>query len=280
MKHTVGLAVEGIMGIGGTWDEAMKAILLDTDRLDKRITQIQTGWLRFSLRELTTIVTSRSPDRNPISRVRALVESFNFFGLRQFMMMSGSNLYQLHFNTAPHPSKITPHDLHLLVPIIRTQCPKLVDLRLSLDFKKNGSVIFDQDISLPPSELLYGTGTIRKLTILAYNVPFDDNKLSKMFSFNLARNLACILAPGLELEWHQGPTSEPPDMLSRGLSLPLWGGPSLHMLPQGIRFFQKWVSSVSLRTMADDPQVASTPPALLHQSLARTSGNRESCALE
>jgi hypothetical protein len=239
IKHTVGLAVENVMGSTGRWDETLKEMLLDTHWLDKRVTQIQTGWIRFDSTELTTIVTSRLPDKNPISRISAIVEPFDFASLRQFMMMSGNDLYQLHLNTMPHPSKITPHDLHLLAPAIRTQCPKLSDLRLPIDFSRNGISIMDKDLRLPPSELLYGTGTIRKLMILAYNVPFDSQQVAQMFSLNFARNLACILAPDFEIDWRQGPMNAPPDILLRGVGFPLFGAWVFEQLSHAIRFFQR-----------------------------------------
>jgi hypothetical protein len=74
IKHTVGLAIDDINGAGGRFDSEMKELLQDTDRLDKRITQIQTGWLEFSLLDLSAIVASRSPDKN-----RTPFSSFDIF---------------------------------------------------------------------------------------------------------------------------------------------------------------------------------------------------------
>jgi hypothetical protein len=239
IKHTVGLAIDDINGTGGRFDSEMKELLQDTDRLDKRIAQIQTGWLEFSLLDLSAIVASRSPDKSPIPRISANVEPYTFLQLRHFLMLSGADLYQLHLYTQPVPSVVTPLDLHRLAPILRTQCPKLVDLRLSIDFVKDGKTTLDKKLDLPPSELIYGTGRVRKLTILAYNAGYDFDTLRETFSLNLARNLACILAPDFELDWRDGPTISPPDIVFRGMGLPLFGGPEMDKLPEAIRFFQR-----------------------------------------
>lgn len=279
MKHTVGLAVEGISGTSGSYDVEMIRILRDTSMLDKRITQIQTGWLQFQLTQLTTIVSSRAPDRSPITRISANVESFALPQLRQFMTKSGKDLYQLHLNTTPDPSQITPLDLHRLAPVIRKQCPKLVDLLISIDFAKDGNKVLDHQLSLPPSELIYGTGSIRKLTILAYGLGWDIQALDNMLSLNFARNLASILAPGFEIIWREGSKVALPDIMTRGMGSPLFGARQLEKVSKGIRFFQRSVSlhcSIGrtlnhLMNIADILQTRPATTTILHQSFPRSS---------
>jgi hypothetical protein len=209
IKHTVGLALLGIGVRGGQWDDDLKSLLLDKDRLDGRITELETGWLPFTLSELSDIVTSRSPGKNPISRIGSTVEPFTLDQLRQIIMMAGKNLYQLHLHTQPHPSKLTPGDLPAIVKLVRTQCPKLVALRLPMTFTLGGVRFTDQDISLPPYDIASGPGTIRKLTILGYKFDSSRHKgLDKLCHWNFARNLACLLAPEFHIFLNEGPTTK------------------------------------------------------------------------
>lgn len=210
IKHTVGLGVLSVIGSIGRWDSDMKAVLQDADRLDQRVTELQTGWLAFTLSELSTIVSSRTPDKYPISRISSTVEAFDADQLRQFIIMAGKNLYELHLHTQPHPSRITPKDLPVIVQLFRTHCPKLIHLRLPMSLLSRGHTVLDNDIDPPSSDLANGPGKIRTLTILVYDLGHRTAKdLGDSFSWNFARNMACLLAPDFKLYLAKGPVTAP-----------------------------------------------------------------------
>ena len=204
IKHTVGLgAIKDL--VTREWDHDMKALLQNPNRLDKRVTEIQTGWLSFTLPELSAIAAARKTGDNPISRITSIVEVFDMDRLRQFLMMAGKDLYQLHLHTQPHPSKITLKNLPAIVRLVRSQCPKLVKLRLPLSFSLDGVGLVDGDIDHPPYDII-GPGKIRTLSILVYKLgqrrPQD---LDEVLSLNFARNMACLLSPDFELFLLKGP---------------------------------------------------------------------------
>jgi hypothetical protein len=208
IKHTVGLGLFGSGEIVHQWDEELKTLLQDPDRLDRRITQIQTGWLPFNLSELGTIAASRAPNKNPISRLSSTVAPFKASELGLFLKMAGKSLYQLHLHTRPHPGIITPYDLTSIVEMVRRDAPNLVDFRLPMLFTNRGSMYVDDYIEFPA---VSGPGTIRTLWILAYDLgqlgeDRNDN-LHTVCSWNFARNLACLLAPEFEIRLTTGPTS-------------------------------------------------------------------------
>lgn len=241
IKHTVGLTLLGAGGLTPQMNSDLKDLLMDKDRLDGRITELQTGWLPFTLSELSEIASSRPAGKNPISRISSTVEPFTLDQLRQFIMMAGKNLYQLHLHTQPHPSKITPGDLPSIVKLVRTQCPKLVDLRLPMTFTLGGVRFTDQDIDLPPYDIASGPGTIRKLTILGYK--FDSSShdgLKKLCHWNFARNLACLLAPDFEISFNEGPVIKPLGSTygQSGMASLSWFG-IRHDLTKAIKFFQR-----------------------------------------
>lgn len=208
IKHTVGL---GLFGLGETvhqWDGEIKALLQDPNRLDRRITQIQTGWLPFNLSELGSIVASRSPDKNPISRLSSTVAPFSASELEHFLKVAGKSLYQLHLHTRPHSGFITPYDLPSIVETVRRDAPNLVDLRLPMVFTDYGYKFLDDCIELPR---VSGPGTIRTLWILAYDLgelgEERNSNLHTVCFWNFARNLACLLAPEFGIRLTVGPTT-------------------------------------------------------------------------
>lgn len=206
VKHTVGLGVFGMGFPRETRDVDIKAILQDADHLDHRVTELQTGWLPFTLVELSAICTARGSGKNPISRISSTVELFTIDHLRQFLMMSGASLYQLHLYTQPRPSLVTPHDLPAIVHLIRTQCPKLVHLRLPISIALGGVNFADGDIDHPPYSITPGPGKVRHLTLLLYKMGKRDGKsLGTLFSWNFARNMACLLSPDFKLHIVKGP---------------------------------------------------------------------------
>lgn len=208
IKHTVGLGLFGSGEIVHQWDDEIKTLLQDPDRLDRRITQIQTGWLPFNLSELGSIVASRSPDRNAISRLSSTVAPFKASELELFLKTAGKRLYQLHLHTRPHPGFITPYDLTSIVEMVRRDAPNLVDLRLPMLFTNRGRMFVDDYIEFPD---VSGPGTIRTLWILAYDLgelgEERNNNLRTVCSWNFARNLACLLAPDFEIRLTAGPTT-------------------------------------------------------------------------
>jgi hypothetical protein len=241
IEHTVGIIVLQASPRNGALDQAMKAYFLDTDRLDARITELQTGWLPFTISELDQIATSRYPDKKPLSRISSTVEAFSTYPFSEFLMNAGQELSQLHLHTQPHPSKITPLDLPLIVLLIRTECPKLVDLRLPMSFSINDIDLIDKMIRFPAYRFTPGPGTVRRLTILGYNLgkrQYTD--LDEILSWNFARNLACLLAPDFELYLSDGPTATSTYSFTdqAGMPTPSWisWGKSFK---KAIRFFQR-----------------------------------------
>jgi hypothetical protein len=124
--------------------------------------------------------------------------------------------------------------------LIRTGCPRLVDLRLPISFKLRGTIINDRSVDVPPYEVASGPGKVKRLTILAYDL--GDRSRRDLFEscyFNVARNLACLLAPDFELYFTKGPTSGPDIYLPQtGSTLYSWRefGDSFKA---AIRFFQR-----------------------------------------
>lgn len=91
IEYTVGMIVLNPSQSHGGTDEAMKAYLLDTDRLDQRITELQTGWLPFTLSQLETIAASRTLDMQPLSRISSTVKAFSLQQFDQFITNVGKN---------------------------------------------------------------------------------------------------------------------------------------------------------------------------------------------
>jgi hypothetical protein len=208
IKHTIGLGLFGSGDVVHQWDGEIKALLQDPDRLDRRITQIQTGWLPFNLSELASIAASRLPNKNPISRLSSTVGPFEARELELFLKSAGKSLYQLHLHTRPHSGLITPYDLPLIVEMVRKNAPNLVDLRIPMVFTDHGYSFVDDHIEFPP---VSGPGTIRTLWILAYDLgelgEKRNNNLHSVCFWNFARNLACLLAPEFEIRLTAGPTT-------------------------------------------------------------------------
>jgi hypothetical protein len=195
-------------------NDDIKALLQDPDRLDGRISQINTGWLPFTLSELGAIAASRSSDKKPISRFNSTVEAFTMNQLEQFFKVAGKSLYQLHLYTRPHPSFITPFDLPAIVEMVRTRSPNLVDLRLPMAFRDEGYYdMVDECIERPSKSLVSGCGTVRTLSIVAYYLGSwsrpDNNTLHRICFWSFARNLACLLAPDFELHFTMGRSDVP-----------------------------------------------------------------------
>ena len=212
IKHTVGLGVISSMGCIGGWDSEMKSIYQDANRLDYRVTELQTGWLPFTLSELGDIVSARTPGKNPISRISSTVEPFDIDQLSRLIMTAGKSLYQLHLHSQPHPSRITLRDLPAVVRLFRTRCPKLVHLRLPMSLSVGGVPVLDSDIDCSPSDFASGPGKIRVLRILVYDLGNRQPKdLGASFSWDFARNMASLLAPDFELSIAEGPVSKPMD---------------------------------------------------------------------
>jgi hypothetical protein len=247
IKHTVGL---GVIKDTATreWDRDMKALLGDPDRLDKRITEIQTGWLRFTLPELSAIVTGRQSGMNPISRITSIVEAFDMDRLRQFLMMAGKDLYQLHLHTQPHPSRITLKNLPAIVHLFRTQCPKLVQLRLPMTFSLDGVGLVDGDIGPPPYDII-GPGKIRSLSLLVYKLGQRNlNDLDEVLSLNFARNMACLLSPDFELFLVKGPETVSAMGCWDQTGTESWGWyPWYRDLIVAIKFFQRSDNAILTR---------------------------------
>jgi hypothetical protein len=205
LELTAGLGVVRLIGVTQLWDDDMKAVFMDTDHLDKHVTELQTGWLRFTLSELSTIIASRYPNKAPISRINATVEPFHDGHLSHFMKMSGKDLYQLHLYTQPHSNLLSPKALNLVVGMVRMYCPNLVQVRLPMTFSSGGVDVDDSDIDPPSYNITSGPGTIQKLTLMVYEFGGGAQDLGKVFSLNFARNLACLLAPDFELFIVLGP---------------------------------------------------------------------------
>jgi len=209
IKHTVGLGMFGSGEPMHQWDGEMKGLLQDPNRLDRRITQIQTGWLPFNLSELGSIAATRLPNKNPISRLSSTVAPFEISELERFLKVAGKTLYQLHLHTRPRPGLITPYHLSAIVEMVRRDAPNLVDLRLPMVFTElSGRMYLDDRIKLPS---VSGPGTIRTLWILAYDLEElggdRNSSLHTVCFWNFARNLACLLAPDFEIRFTVGPTS-------------------------------------------------------------------------
>lgn len=241
IEYTVGMIVLKASQSQGGADEAMKAYFLDTDQLDPRLTEVQTGWLLFTLSELNAIATSRYPSKQPLTRISSTVKAFSIEQFNQFIMTAGKELCQLHLHTQPHPSKITPLNLPAIVRLVRTQCPKLVDLRLPMSFAMGDIDLIDDAIALPPYQLAPGPGTVRKLTILGYNLgkrQYTD--LEEICSWNFARNLACLLAPDFELYLCDGSTatSQYSFVDQTGMPTPSWIAFG-KLLKEAVSFFQR-----------------------------------------
>ena len=240
IKHTVGLGVINDLAFGD-WDSDMNAVFQNPDRIDRHVSEIQTGWLRFTLTELSAIVTARRSNQNPISRISSAVEVFSMDRLRQFLMMTGKNLYQLQLHTQPHPSEITIQNLPAIVHLVRTQCPKLVQLRLPISLSMDGVRILDTDIGQPPHDLS-GPGKIWKLFLLVYGLgqrlPTD---LDEVFSWNFARNMALLLSPDFELVLIKGPDRDHKSHFWEQAGLESWGWcPWYKSLVKAIKFFQRY----------------------------------------
>jgi hypothetical protein len=240
IKHTVGFGVIREVGTGRDWDNDLKAILQNPDRLDKRVTEIQTGWLLFTLSELSAIATARRSEASRISRITSVVEVFSMDQLRQFLMMAGKDLYQLQLHTQPHPSQITLKNLPALIRVFRNQCPKLIQLRLPISFSLDGVGLVDSDIELPPYDDT-GPGKIRRLTILVYGLgKRDPRDLAPFLSWNFARNVASLLSPDFELFLVKGPVSDAKMGCWEQTGTESWGWyPWYRQLKEAIKFFQR-----------------------------------------
>lgn len=211
VKQTAGLVFDRLGGLTAQGTSTQMDILTNVDALDKRFIEINTAFFTVPLSVLIDIVKSRQDGRNRISRLTAAVEPFSLDDLRTLIAWAGSDLIELDLSIRGGAvSRLTPSDLPGLVRLVRKDCPRLTCLKLPMTAALGGVRFTDEDIDRPPLDLDFRGGKLRDFGLYMYRAKLEsrptesDAALEQLFSFNAARNVACLTAPGVGCTLYSG----------------------------------------------------------------------------
>ncbi|RSH95104.1 hypothetical protein EHS25_000190 [Saitozyma podzolica] len=168
------------------------------------------GSLEVDIRTIRRILEARTKaDGQPITELSS--DSTLPFGRDEFMSFAkGPGIHvqrlRLHDSQWTHQPLLSILDLSWLVDVVKDHMPNLAVLDLMLTgFPDGNDPPLDQ--SIPLSTRAYD-GKLRRISILLHEVfPFGENP-DQVPVFAIARNLACLGAPGCEYELEetvQGP---------------------------------------------------------------------------
>lgn len=223
--------------------------------LSRSYAEVDTANLPMTLDLLTRVVRSRRPDDLPISRISSTVKNFTLDEFSDFIRAAGAELTELELFPWGSCSRLSLLDIPRLCLLVRQSCPKLLTLRLPVSNRRWDSsapspwysmrrIRSDTEGDAPSPTLSFSDGTLQHLGLFLcrwYDVQLDTPRKRKLMSFNFARSLACLLAPGGHLVLMDG--DHRPHGKAPWYTLELHHNTWVQVVMSAVAFFHRWVPS-------------------------------------